>query len=79
MVGGRVEEGRVLSSKEVVGNMSADVRILVGEKEGGRLVAENEVSVCNCEGPTIRAIRLLRAGLRARREVANVDTVTRVF
>jgi hypothetical protein len=30
-----MEEGRVLSSKEVVGNMSADVRNLVREKEGG--------------------------------------------
>ena len=69
----------MLSIKEVVGNMSADVRNLVGEKEGGRLVAEDEVCVCNCEGSTIRAIRLLRTGLRARREVANVDTVTRVF
>ena len=69
----------MLSLKEVVGNMSADVRNLVREKEGGRLVAEDEVSVCNCEGPTIRAIRLLRAGLRARREVAKIDTVTRVF
>jgi hypothetical protein len=74
-----MEEGRVLSSKEVVGNMSADVRNLMGKKEGGRLVAEDEVSVCNCEGPTIRAIRLLRAWLRARREEANVDAVTRVF
>ena len=66
-------------SEEVMGNMSADVRNSVGEKEGGRLVAEDEVGVCNCEDPTIRAIRLLCAGLRASGEVANVDKVRRVF
>jgi allophanate hydrolase subunit 2 len=69
----------VLGSEEVMGNMSADVRNLVGEKEGGRLVAEDEVSVCNGEDSTIRAIRLLRSGLRASGEVANVDKVRRVF